>query len=497
MVYNFNLGIGWASSGVEYAESYRERAFQRLGIPARFIFADFFPRENIEHMTANLGFPDDDVIWIYQYFTGFPTAPVTFTKKDLERRLPMGEFSFSREGKIGRYQLPGNGNFWTVYFTGERTELVHRVEIVYQGLLIRKDYFTSDRYLSEYYAPRDNQANLYLRRFFRPDGRTAYEEILDGGRDIYRFPDQILYSKEEFVAYFVRSLHLTAEDTVLIDRTTGIGQAILENAGDARIGIVIHADHFSENHTDEQYILWNNYYEYDFSMHRHIDFYLTATDVQKTILEMQFEKYLGVLPRIVTIPVGNIDRLREPGPAGRKPYSIITASRLATEKHIDLAILAVSRAKEKFPELTFDIYGKGREEESLRRLIEELHAEAYIHLKGQADLTDVYRNYELYLSGSTSEGFGLSLLEAVGSGLPIVGFDVRYGNRNFIHEGKSGFLIPFSEEMTREEKIDGLLDGVVRYFSSEDRSSFFEASYEAARPYLEEEVMKRWRKLIE
>lgn len=23
MVYNFNLGIGWASSGVEYAQSYR------------------------------------------------------------------------------------------------------------------------------------------------------------------------------------------------------------------------------------------------------------------------------------------------------------------------------------------------------------------------------------------------------------------------------------------------------------------------------------------
>lgn len=25
MVYNFNLGIGWASSGVEYAQAYRAR----------------------------------------------------------------------------------------------------------------------------------------------------------------------------------------------------------------------------------------------------------------------------------------------------------------------------------------------------------------------------------------------------------------------------------------------------------------------------------------
>ena len=29
MVYNFNLGIGWASSGVEYAQSYRANLLRR------------------------------------------------------------------------------------------------------------------------------------------------------------------------------------------------------------------------------------------------------------------------------------------------------------------------------------------------------------------------------------------------------------------------------------------------------------------------------------
>ena len=52
MVYNFNLGIGWASSGVEYAQAYRANLFRKAGIPARFIFTDMFPRENIQHMTV-------------------------------------------------------------------------------------------------------------------------------------------------------------------------------------------------------------------------------------------------------------------------------------------------------------------------------------------------------------------------------------------------------------------------------------------------------------
>ena len=65
MVYNFNLGIGWASSGVEYAQSYRANLLRRAHIPARFIFTDMFPTENIEHMTRNIGFLDEEVIWLY------------------------------------------------------------------------------------------------------------------------------------------------------------------------------------------------------------------------------------------------------------------------------------------------------------------------------------------------------------------------------------------------------------------------------------------------
>lgn len=62
MIYNFNLGIGWASSGVEYAQAYRANVFRRIGQDAKFVFMDMFPRENIQHMTANIGFLDSEVI---------------------------------------------------------------------------------------------------------------------------------------------------------------------------------------------------------------------------------------------------------------------------------------------------------------------------------------------------------------------------------------------------------------------------------------------------
>lgn len=293
----------------------------------------------------------------------------------------------------------------------------------------------------------------------------------------------------------VSKLQLTKDDVVLIDRTTGIGQAILQNAGDAKVGIVIHADHFNEHSSDDEYILWNNYYEYAFNMYKHIAFYVASTDEQNTLLKKQFQKYLGVTPVVYTIPVGSLDELKYPL-AGRAPYSILTASRLAGEKHIDWIIEAVVKARETVPQLSLDIYGKGGEEQKLQELIQKYGAEEYIVLREQQDLKEAYQGYELYLSASTSEGFGLTLMEAVGGGLPIIGFDVRYGNPTFIDNGKNGYLIPVDTHMEPKQMTAALTDRLIRLFTEADLESFHKHSYKKAEPFLTKEVELRWKSLI-
>ena len=193
--------------------------------------------------------------------------------------------------------------------------------------------------------------------------------------------------------------------------------------------------------------------------------------------------------------MGSLEQLRYPDTA-RKPFSIVTASRLASEKHVDWVIEACVKAKREIPELTLDIYGEGSEQQRLLQLIRENQADDYIRLMGQYDMTDVYRNYELYLSGSTSEGFGLSLMEAVGSGLPIIGFDVPYGNPTFIDDGRNGYLIPVDEDMSIPEHVEGLSAAVVKYFQKADRASFHKHSYAVAQSYLTEKVMRKWKKVI-
>lgn len=69
----------------------------------------------------------------------------------------------------------------------------------------------------------------------------------------------------------------------------------------------------------------------------------------------------------------------------------------------------------------------------LQNIVKDAGADDYIHFKGRCNLEKIYPHYELFASFSLWETFGLSLMEAVGDGLAMVGLDVRYGNRLFIH----------------------------------------------------------------
>lgn len=507
VVYNFNQGIGWASSGVEYAQSYRGKIFRKLGVDARFIFTDMIRGDNIQELTKNLHFEEREVIWMYQFFTDFPIAPCSLTEEQVAASFPEGPWKINDIGG-GRKQYVHEEQklFITMYFSRMYPDKVSRVEYVAGGCLLRTDHYTTGLLFSEFFAPKDGEGKPYERRFYNQNGTIAFEEFISHEGDdyeknrnlLYRFPKRTFYSKEEFVEFFVCCLQIRPDDLIIADRTTLVGQAIFKYHGRTKMGVVVHADHFSEPMTDDDNILWNNYYEYPFNHTADLSFFITSTKRQKEVMEEQFQKYYHIKPRIAAIPVGSLDELKRPEKP-RRAYSVLTVSRLAGEKHVDWLCRAVIQAKEKVPKLQFDIYGRGVEEENLRKIIQEHHAEEYIHLMGHRDMADIYQNYCAYIAASTSEGFGLSLMEAVGSGLPMVGFDVPYGNQTFIRPNENGYLLDFEsgENLDSKELVEELRDAIVKLFTEADLPSFSEVSYQVAEEYLTANVEAKMKRLLE
>ena len=175
---------------------------------------------------------------------------------------------------------------------------------------------------------------------------------------------------------------------------------------------------------------------------------------------------------------------------------MITASRLAKEKHVDWIAKAVLKAKKEIPKLTFDIYGQGGEKDKIEQIVYENNAQEYITLKGHVNLQDVYSKYELFVSASQSEGFGLTLMEAVGSGLGMIGFNVNYGNPTFIRNGENGYLMSENvESADEEEKINELASYIVKYFKNGPKNPE-RTSYEIASEFLTQKIVEKWDMLI-
>ena len=172
-VYNINLGIGWASSGVEYAQAYRAQLLRNIHQPAKFIFMDMILADNIQHLTENIGFKNDEIIWLYSHFTDIKIAPTTYTIDQVLAGFAGKPTREEVDGKIKRFFYEDQDNFLTCYLRAENSPYVERCEYVSRGILVRKDYFSYTRYCTEYFIPKNNQANLIERRFYNEDGTVA------------------------------------------------------------------------------------------------------------------------------------------------------------------------------------------------------------------------------------------------------------------------------------------------------------------------------------
>ena len=492
MIYSFHHFYYWRKGGVESGMAYRARLFREMGLEAKFVFATTFPNTNIQHETEFLEFLDNEVIWLYGFFTDCKISPVTYTLDQFEKSFVSGDYILSRDKDVMRYSF-SDGSYYQVYLAEGKRDCVHRVEMISGGCLLRKDYYTYCRIYSEYYTPINGQAHLYLRRFFNENGTVAYEEVMRDESQpddvvLYRFPDRLIYSREELVGYMMSRLHLAKEDVVLIDAEPGKidRAAFIQNAAPARVGMILHADHYLNEGTD--YIQWYWIYEYAFAHTEKLDLFVTSTQSQSKLLQEQLKKYKAVDVRVKTIPVMGLDELKKPKKARRK-HSLISAGRLAPEKRMNWAIEAVVNARKRVPDLSLDIYGEGGDKEKLQKQIQEMGCADYVRLCGFQKLDDVYQRYDAYISASWVETFGVTYLEAIRSGLPIVGFDVPYGAQVFIDGGKNGYKLPWGD-------IQGLADAVVRLFTEADIEAFRQHSYQKARFYLTEEIKEQWEKTL-
>ncbi|MDN3294695.1 glycosyltransferase family 4 protein [Streptomyces ficellus] len=186
----------------------------------------------------------------------------------------------------------------------------------------------------------------------------------------------------------------------------------------------------------------------------------------KPALRAEMAGYLGTLDAFVTVSEGDAASWREqmplPGtrvlaipnsvpepvvtPSDTSGTTIVAAGRLASEKQYQVLIEAFGKVVAVRPEWTLRICGWGNQKDRLRKRIDQLGLYNSVHLMGpRSPIEPEWVKGAIAVSTSRHESFGMTLVEAMRCGLPVVSTDCDYGPREIITDGEDGLLVPVGD----------------------------------------------------
>lgn len=190
---------------------------------------------------------------------------------------------------------------------------------------------------------------------------------------------------------------------------------------------------------------------------------LETADTVITVSRSLAQEYLERgwrIPTPVVIPNGVDTHFYNPDAGShRDSERLLFAGRLSPQKGCDLALRALRELLPTFPGLTLHVAGAGPWEQAYRNLARRLGCGGRVRWLGWLEpvqLRQEYRRCGLFLMPSRFEPFGLSALEAMACGAPVVAAATG-GLPEFITDQKNGLLVSPADPATLAQAVRALL----------------------------------------
>lgn len=132
------------------------------------------------------------------------------------------------------------------------------------------------------------------------------------------------------------------------------------------------------------------------------------------------------------------------GPSSCESNIILFVGRLHERKGLDLLLPIFKKVLEE-EEALLRIVGSGEKEKALKLQAERLSLQKNVEFLGYLPDSEMQKQYSeasIFVSPSRYEGFGIVLLEALASGLPLVATKTGISSK-VVEEGKNGFLVDY------------------------------------------------------
>lgn len=269
-------------------------------------------------------------------------------------------------------------------------------------------------YCTKHYTVKDDKPHLSL------------IELLDDGRPYKFFADE----KRLFQYYFEERFSkgdIVFNDARLLDRP------LLSNGSGTKNILVFHSSHLADTGKGIR-----GSYGYALKNSDKVASYLVLThhqkeDIQK-VKDIPDEKF-SVIPHFITPSRTDRKEIKE---------QFVYIGRFGVQKQLDHLIRAFKIFKDAGYEERLVLYGMDEANQlaALKKLIAELELTDQVDIHGFTNNPKkVFAESKASLLTSKLEGFGLTVMESIDAGCPVISYDVEYGPREIIDEGKTGYLV--------------------------------------------------------
>ena len=166
--------------------------------------------------------------------------------------------------------------------------------------------------------------------------------------------------------------------------------------------------------------------------------------------------------------------------------NVLAVGRLAYQKGFDLLLESWVEVNKLMPDWKLTIVGEGEDKAKLVEFIKINKLTDCVELVGNTDnVSEYYRQAQVFCLSSRFEGFGMVLIEALAFGLPIVSFDCEVGPAEIL-EGTGSTLVPVND-------IGLLTSSLVELMNDDEkRKEIRFKSKEKAKFYQLNNIIKQW-----
>ncbi|PTK58590.1 glycosyl transferase family 1 [Staphylococcus nepalensis] len=382
---------------------------------------------------------------LYDWLSGFNllTIPKKNFKKNLKnqtmnREIEGLENKSYDDGNVMRYYDDENYVLYRKYYEDSNVikfedfmspiskKRLERWEYNEFGQLHRKIYYTHKPFLKLCEVYFDTKGHIYCKKYFDTDTDTLnYIQIYKDSRPYLAFSD------EKALIEFYFEQRFSDNDVVFNDARLLDGPLLNQTNATKNI-LVFHNSHINGKHI-------KNAYKFALNHSEKVEKYILLTEKQKEDILNQLsleQNRLNVIPHSIK-SYKSLDKVE-------KLDRFIFLGRLGAQKQIDHLIKAYKQFLDYGYETKLAIFGpdEAGQKKKMLDLIEQFGIQDKVDINEYTNNPLIeFQKSKASLLTSKFEGFGLTVMESIEVGCPVISYDVRYGPSEIIDHNKNGFLV--------------------------------------------------------